>query len=95
MSKPRKRRNQAPAGSLPVGKFIPVEAIRCNADGTINVVIRDQNIPTTANRKRNARKKRTTRRKSALKRAALGLRPVKRKNAGRRTTAKKSTRRKR
>jgi hypothetical protein len=57
MSKPRKRRNQAPSGSLPVGKFIPVEAIRCNEDGTVNVIIRDENIPTALNRKRNTKKK--------------------------------------
>jgi len=84
MSKPRKRRNQAPSGSLPVGKFIPVEAIRCNADGTVSVVIRDQNIPTALNRKRNAKRKASTHR------------PCKaaKKNARRRSTAKKTTKKK-
>lgn len=40
---PRKRVNCG--DSFPVGQMVPVEAVRVNKDGTINVIVRDSEMP--------------------------------------------------
>lgn len=53
-TKRRRRRNQA-TGDFPVGEYVPVEAVKINGDGTLNVVMEDSqlmDVLSTENRRR-------------------------------------------
>lgn len=38
------RRNPEMAEEFPIGEYVPVEAVKVNEDGTINVVIKDSQM---------------------------------------------------